>query len=201
MAFVGFSDSNDGDVSNNHGETDLWVAKTDGTGNIEWSKLYGGTGIDEGYDIIQTSDGGFMVAGYTESTDGDVTGHHGTYDGDFWLLKLNASGGIVWNKCFGGTYDEEASAMVQSTDGNFFIAGETSFTDGDVSGLHGSYVDIWVIKTDASGNLLGQKCIGGTDYDEGIGLAATSDNGCIVCGRTSSSDGDAVGYHNGSDKL
>lgn len=201
LAFVGFSDSNDGDVAGNHGSTDLWVAKTDATGNLQWSKLYGGSDYDEGYAIIQTSDGGFMVAGYTESADGDVTGHHGTYDSDFWLLKLNASGDLIWNKCYGGTYSDEAEAMVQSSDGHFFIAGETSSTDGDVSGLHGSNTDIWVIKTDASGNLLGQKCIGGTDYDEGIGLASTSDNGCIVSGRTSSADGDAVGYHGGSDML
>jgi len=202
FAFVGFSESSDGDVSANHGGEDLWVAKTSASGTIQWSFLFGGTADEEGYDLVQTTDGGFMVAGWTDSYDGDVTGHHGTSSSDIWLLKLTAAGALSWAKCYGGTSDDEAKAIVKTLDGNFYVSGSTYSNDGDVSGNHANYyADFWVIKIDASGTLLNQKCVGGTNYDEGINMALTSDNGCILCGRTGSGDGDAVGYHGGSDML
>ncbi|MFH2141308.1 MAG: T9SS type A sorting domain-containing protein [Bacteroidota bacterium] len=202
-AFVGFSDSNDGDLlSENNGGTDLWVAKINSLGVVQWSKLFGGTLDEEGYDILQTADGGFMVAGYTGSSDGDVTGHHGTSNDDLWVLKLNSSGVIEWNQCYGGTDDDDAGSIVQTTSGDFYIAGSAFSDDGDVSGNHSSsYSDFWVIKINSTGTLLNQKCVGGTDYDEGIRMILTSDGGCLLAGRTSSSDGDAIGYHGGSDML
>jgi hypothetical protein len=200
-AFVGNSESNDGDVSSNHGGSDLWVVKTDASGVIQWSKLYGGTLDEEGIDIVQTSDDGFMVVGWTDSNDGDVTGHHGTSNSDMWVLKLTSAGAITWNKCFGGTYDDDAKAIAVTQNGDFYVAGSTSSTDGDVSGIHGTSPDFWVIKINSTGTLLGQKCVGGTDYEEGINMSITADNGCILCGRSSSTDGDAVGAHGSSDML
>jgi hypothetical protein len=200
-AFVGDSESNNGDVTGNHGGSDLWVGKLNSAGIIQWSYLFGGTADDVGYDILQTSDGGYMVAGWTDSNDGDVSGNHSTYSSDVWVLKLSPAGAITWSKCYGGSSDDDGAAIVQTQDGNFYIAGSTYSTDGDVIGNHGTYSDFWVIKINASGTLTGQKCIGGTDYEEGINMTLTSDNGCIVCGRTSSNDGDAIGYHDGSDML
>ena len=200
LAFVGFSESSDGDVSGNHGGVDLWVGKINAAGNIVWSFLYGGTQDDQGYDILQTSDGGYMVTGWTDSNDGDVSGNHSSGSSDLWVLKLNPSGAITWQKCYGGSSDDDGIAIAQTLDGNFYVAGTTYSTNGDVSGDHNS-ADIWVIKIGPTGTLLGQKCIGGTNYEEGYGMVLTSDGGCIVCGRTSSSDGDAVGYHGGSDML
>jgi len=203
-AFVGFSESTNGDLSGHHGTSannDLWVCKTNAAGTIQWSKLFGGSEDDEGHDIIQTADSGFMVAGWTDSFDGDVTGHHGTYGSDMWVLKITSAGALSWAECYGGTDDDAAAAMVRTPGGDFYVAGSTYSDDGDVSGNHGSSEDFWVIKISSSGTLLYQKCIGGTDYDEGINMALTADNGCVVCGRTSSSDGDAIGYHSGSDML
>ncbi|OFY86824.1 MAG: hypothetical protein A3F72_21295 [Bacteroidetes bacterium RIFCSPLOWO2_12_FULL_35_15] len=205
-AFVGFSESNDGDLSGHHGTSttnDLWVAKINAAGTIQWSKLFGGSEDEEGYDIFQTADNGFMVAGWASSSDGDVTGLHGTAGtDDFWVLKINSAGTLVWNKCFGGTSDDNASAIVQTQTGDFFVGGSTYSSDGDVSGNHStSNSDFWVIKMNSSGTLLSQKCVGGTDYDEGINMILTSDNGCAIVGRTSSADGDAVGYHGGADML
>ncbi|MBW7936871.1 MAG: hypothetical protein H3C71_07005, partial [Flavobacteriales bacterium] len=142
-----------------------------------------------------------MVVGYTRSDDGDVTNLH-NYSGtsDLWVLKLNVSGGLVWEKCYGGTDDDQASAIVAIPGGGYYIGGTTYSNDVDVSNHH-SYADMWVIKIDESGTLLSQKCIGGTDFDEGIGLILTNDNGCLIYGRTSSNDGDAIGYHAGSDML
>jgi hypothetical protein len=202
FAFVGFSESNNGDVSGNHGGVDLWVAKADASGTIEWSKLYGGTEDDEGYDITQTADNGFMVVGWTDSFDGDVTGHHGTYGSDLWVLKLTSTGAITWSKCYGGTSDDDGASIAQSQSGDYFVAGSTYSYDGDVSGNHGTYEsDFWVIKISSSGTLLNQKCVGGTGYDEGIKMIATADDGCIVVGRTSSTDLTSLGYHGGADML
>lgn len=203
-AFTGFSDSNDGHVNGqNNGETDLWVAKVNAAGTIEWSYLYGGSDNDEGYDIIQLSDGSYMVVGYTDSHDGDVTGHHGTNSySDVWLLKLNSNGTLNWNKCYGGTDDDEGMCIGKTQAGDFIIGGTTYSNDGDVSGNHGSgYGDLWILKINASGNILLQKCVGGSDFEELYSLYVTSDNGCIVGGRTNSTDGDAIGFHGGSDMI
>lgn len=200
-AFVGECESNNFDVSGNHGGVDLWVAKISSTGVIQWSYLFGGTEDDYGKDIIQTSDGGFIVAGYSYSVDGDVTGHHGTNNYDFWVLKLTSAGSLTWNKCYGGTYDDKANSIVQNISGDYYIAGTTDSNNGDVSGIHGSNTDFWIIKTNSSGTLLSQKCIGGTNYEECESLTSTLDNGCIAVGRTASSDGDAIGYHGGNDML
>lgn len=202
FAFVGYSESTNGDVSGNHGGEDLWVAKTDASGAIQWSFLYGGTEDEEGFDLVQTYDGGFMVAGYSDSRDGDVVANHGAYGSDMWILKLTSAGALTWAKCFGGTDDEDATAIVKTQDGNFYVAGSTYSNDGDVSGNHSQYYsDFWVIKIDPAGTLLAQKCVGGTEYDEGINLALTSDNGCILAGRTASADGDVTLYHGGNDML
>ncbi len=96
--------SNNGDVSGNHGGYDTWVVKLNAAGVIEWQKCLGGTSTDYGYSIQQTADGGYIVSGYTQSNNGDVSGNHG--GGDIWVVKLNAEGSIEWQKCLGGSsYD------------------------------------------------------------------------------------------------
>ena len=200
-AFVGYSESSDGDVSGNHGMEDLWVAKINSTGNIIWSFSYGGTKSDEGNDIVQAADGSFFVIGQTYSNDGNVSGNHGTAT-DMWTLHLNTNGVIKKQQCFGGTGSEDGTSLALTTDGKIYLGGSTSSYDGDASGNHGTYgTDIWVVKTDTALNIIAQKCIGGSDYDESMDLKLTSDNGCIVTGRSSSADGDATGYHGGSDLL
>src|SRR5690606_33407927 len=83
---AGQSKSNDGDVTGNHGSHDCWVVKLDHTGNIQWQKSLGGSSIDVAHSIQQTADGGYILAGYSHSNDGDVTGNHGGYD--CWIVKL-----------------------------------------------------------------------------------------------------------------
>lgn len=85
---AGWSESTDGDVTGNHGYIDCWVVKLNSNGNIQWQKALGGTERDFAYSIQQTADGGYIVAGFTTSTDGDVTGNHGDYDA--WVVKLKA---------------------------------------------------------------------------------------------------------------
>ncbi|MPM15916.1 hypothetical protein SDC9_62290 [bioreactor metagenome] len=202
FVFVGHTESSDNDVPDNSGGTDLWVARADASGTLVWSYTYGGTEDDEGASVVQASDGTLFVAGWTDSNDGDVTGNHGTYSSDFWVLHLSSSGTIMNKKCFGGTDDDDAAAISITPDGRILVAGTTYSYDGDVSGNHGTYeTDVWVIALDTALNLLSQKCIGGSDYEEGINMCATADNGCVIAGRSYSTDGDVTGYHDGSDML
>jgi hypothetical protein len=139
--------SNDGDVSGNHGGRDIWVVKLNDLGNIEWQKCLGGSGEETTTSIEQTSDGGYIIDGTTTTNDGDVSGYHG--DTDIWVVKLNDSGNIEWQKCLGGSDYElhpyGAPSVQQTTDGGYILIGNTSSNDGDVSGNHG-FPDIWVIK-------------------------------------------------------
>src|SRR5690606_1845464 len=98
--------------------------------------------------IQQTTDGGYIVAGTSYSDDGDVTSHHGNRD--YWIVKLDASGAIAWQKSLGGSGSDYVQSIQQTVDGGYIVAG-TSYSDGgDVAGHHG-YSDYWIVKLDASG--------------------------------------------------
>ena len=194
---AGYTFSNDGDVSGNHGFSDAWVVKLNSSGDIIWQKCFGGTNEDYAYSIQQTSDSGFIVAGYTFSNDGDVSGYHGYFD--YWVVKLNSSGDIEWQKCLGGTNNDYANSIQQTSDGGFIVAGYTESNDGDVSGYHGGDYDAWVVKLNSSGDILWQKCLGGTIDDRAYSIQQTSDGGFIVAGFTVSNDGDVSGNHGASD--
>jgi hypothetical protein len=197
--------SNDGDVSGNHGglnsPNDVWVVKLDGMGVIQWQKCLGGTNVDVSYSIQQSTDGGFILTGYTTSNDGDVNGYHGSAgppDGDTWVVKLDSVGNLQWQKCLGGIGFEHGASIQQTVDGGYILTGPTYSNDGDVSGNHGgsntSY-DAWVVKLDAVGNLQWQKCLGGTNYDATYSLQQTYDRGYIIAGYSNSTDGDVSGNH------
>ena len=189
---AGETRSNDGDVSGNHGKSDAWVVKLNSLGDILWKKCLGGTGNDYARSIQQISDGGFILTGYTNSNNGDVSGNNGYYDA--WVVKLNSSGDILWQKCLGGTYDDYARSIQQTSDTGFILAGYTFSNDGDVSGNHG-FSDAWVVKLNSSGDIIWQKCFGGTNEDYAYSIQQTSDSGFIVAGYTFSNDGDVSGYH------
>jgi hypothetical protein len=150
--------SNDGDTNGgNHGKADFWVIKLDPDLDIVWQKCLGGPQIDDAYSVKQTSDGGYIVAGLTDSASGDVSGYHGgLYMGDVWVAKLNSVGDLKWQKCLGGSYDEWATSIQQTTDGGYIVAGQTNSIDGDVSGKHdpsGYIEDFWVVKLEVSDDI------------------------------------------------
>jgi hypothetical protein len=193
---AGSSSSTDGDVSGNKGESDFWIVKLDNIGNINWEKSLGGSNRESAKSIQQTTDGGYIVAGSSSSTDGDVSENKGEYD--YWVVKLDNIGNIEWQKCLGGTEDDFAKSIHQTTDGGYIIAGETNSNNGDVSGNHGG-LDFWIVKLDEIGNLVWQKCLGGTDKDRANSIQQAEDGGYIVAGSTSSYDGDVSGKHNYTD--
>ncbi len=201
---AGYTHSNDGDVSGNHGYYDYWVVKLNSSGDIVWQKCLGGSHDDYANSIQQTSDGGFIVAGYTCSNDGDVSGWHEGADYpyyDYWVVKLNSGGDIIWQKCLGGSNEDEAYSIQQTSDGGFIVAGASNSNDGDVSGHHGSTVrkDYWVVKLNSGGDIIWQKCLGGSNFDDAYSIQQTTDGGFIVAGLTYSNDDDVSGWHEGYD--
>jgi len=155
------------------GAYDFWLVKTDASGNVQWNQTYGGVNGDWGYSMVQTSDGGYAMAGGTEIIDA------GRWDVDFWLVKTDASGNVLWNATYGGTGNDWALSMVQTSEGGYAMAGWTnSFGAGSD--------DFWLVKTDASGNVQWNQTYGGTGGDNAWSLVQTSDGGYAMVGTTHS---------------
>lgn len=184
---AGITNSNDGDVSGNHGSNDFWVVKLSATGELQWQKTLGGTGSDVGQYIVQNNDGTYMAIGTTSSFNGDVSGNHG--GSEYWMIKLSETGTMLWQKCIGGTSSDIARAMQPTNDGGFIITGNSSSNDYDASYTQG-LGDFWVVKIDALGNVQWEKSMGGTGADDSTSVQETSDGGFIITGQTTSTDGD-----------
>jgi len=174
---VGYSKSTDGDLTVNHGQSDYWVIKLDTNGTIQWQKSYGGTGSDEARCVKQTNDGGYIIAGISNSNNGDVTGNHGM--NDYWITKLSSTGVIQWQKSYGGTGYDEPYCIQKTTDGGYIVAGFSESNDGDVTGNHGDY-DYWLLKLDSAGTIQWQKSLGGTDNDKAFFIQQTNAGGYLI---------------------
>jgi PKD repeat protein len=151
------------------GDRDAWLIKTDPNGNKEFDRIFGGTDFDAVDSVVQTSDGGFALAGSTES--------FGSGGRDAWLIKTNSNGNIQRRRTFGGTENDGASSVVQTSDGGFALAGSTeSFGSGDR--------DAWLIKTDPNGNKEFDRTFGGTNRDVVRSVVKTPDGGFALAGST-----------------
>ena len=153
------------------GDRDCWLIRTDASGNTIWTKMFGGTGFDQCYSMDMTSDNGYIITGETNS--------FGAGGADVWLIKTDSTGDTLWTKTFGGTNTDIGYGVEQTTDGGYIIAGYTTSY-----GAGGS--DVWLIKTNSTGDTLWTKTIGGTSADEGFSVQQTADGGYIIAGYTSS---------------
>ena len=151
------------------GNTDVWLVKTNATGNAQWNQTYGGPSLDNGLSVVETSDGGYMVAGYTVS--------FGAGGADVWLIKTNATGTVQWNQTYGGPNNDVGWSVVETSDGGYAIAGRT-----DSYGAGGR--DFWLVKTNATGNIQWNQTYGGPDDDQGVSMVETSDGGYAIIGYT-----------------
>lgn len=181
----GFSESNDYDISNTKGSYDFWVVNIDASGNLLWEKSFGGTGIEVSYDIVKTPDEGYAILGHTFSNDLEVSGNKG--NSDIWLVKIDQSGNLLWEKTFGGTEFDDAKGLDVTSDGGFVIAGNSKSIDGDVTENKGEN-DLWVIKTDALGNIVYQKTFGGADLDFGFDVIEDTQGSLVLIGEAASAD-------------
>ncbi len=162
-----------GTASKGAGGADFWVLKLDASGNTVWDKTFGQINTEVAHSIVQTSDGGFAVAGYTRSK--------GRGGQDFWVLKLNALGNKTWDKTFGGSNTEIAHSIVQTSDGGFAVAGTINKGGGNT--------DFWVLKLNATGNKTWEKTFGGSNTEIAHSIVQTSDGGFAVAGQTTSNKG------------
>jgi hypothetical protein len=193
LLFAGYTFSTDGNVTGNHGGSDIWAGKCDLSGNLLWQKCLGGTANDTAYSIIQTGDGGFLIAGTTQSTNGDVTSNAG--NSDAWVVKLDANGNLVWQKTYGGSGADGFKKVQLTADGGFIAAGWAASNNGMVTNNHG-WADVWVVKCDYSGNLQWQKCYGGSFDDLGADIKPAIEGGYLLNCTTMSSDKDVHGTTN-----
>ena len=199
---AGYSDSsNSGDVNGTtNGQSDYWVVKLAINGNIEWHKLLGGTGSDQATCIQQTTDGGYIVSGFSSSSDsGDVSATSNGFR-DYWVVKLDSNGNAEWDNLLGGSDIDEATSIQQTTDGGYIVSGwSQSSNSGDVSETSNGSRDYWVVKLDSNGNLEWENLLGGCGFDEATSIQQTTDGGYIVVGHsTSSLSGDVADENNGS---
>jgi len=136
-----------------------------------WTKTFGGSGDEFARSVQQTSDGGYIIAGYTNS--------YGAGGDDAWLLKTDSSGDTLWTKTYGGVNDDECRSVQQTADGGYIVAGGTaSFGAGGD--------DVWLLKTDSSGDTLWTKTYGGTLNESAYEVQQTFDGGYVVVGLTTS---------------
>ena len=171
----------------NHSGGGYWVIKTDLTGNLEWSRFFGGSFTEIPLGIVETDDHNFIIAGSSDSDDFNISNNLGTYD--FWIIKIAPTGSLIWEKSFGGSEIEEARAITTSSDGNFMVVGDTRSSDIDVSENKGA-ADVWIVKFSTEGSLIWEKTIGGTSFDTARAIYKTQDNGFLIAGSSRSLDND-----------
>jgi hypothetical protein len=165
------------------GISDYWVVRTDSIGNILWDKTYGGTDLDFMNAILVLPDSGFLLGGLSKS---DISGEKTDSSRgmmDFWIIRIDKNGTVLWDKTFGGNKDDRFWEMLLMPDGNILLGGMTSSdSTGDMSHHSYGFFDYWLIKIDLNGNKIWDKNYGGSSYDDFSCLSMTNDNGYILGG-------------------
>lgn len=178
---AGSTTSSNGDVTGHQGNQDFWVTKFDKKGNLQWQKTFGGSGDDQARSIITTADGGYAITGNTSSNDGNISLNQGDFD--YWVVKIDASGNLQWQKTYGGSGNDMAYSMIQSPDGTYAVTGQSSSNNGNVTGNLGGH-DFWIVKLDNTGNILWEKSVGTSSTESSLSIINSSTNGFIVSGYT-----------------
>jgi len=180
---LGYTGSNDGDIGFNHGENDVWLINIDSWGNLIWEKTYGGSQGDGGRRILTDSNGFYYLLNDAWSSDYDITYDPYPQSGDYWVVKIDSAGNIIWDKILGGTWLDRVQTGLITYDEGILVQGHTGSPDGDVTNYYGQY-DIWQVKLDNSGNLEWDFSIGSQGFDYGQAIIQTSDSGLLVGGYT-----------------
>lgn len=180
-----------------HGVGEFWGTKIDTEGNLIWRHFFGGTNNDRAYGVVNSFDGGYIMAGFSESDDTDISNTKGSYD--FWLVKLDTNGNRVWEKSYGGSGIDVSYDIERTDDNAYVIVGHTFSTDQDIASNHGES-DVWLIKIDEDGELLWERTYGGSAFESANSVKQTIDGGYLIAGNSRSSDQD-VDANNGENDL
>ena len=187
LAGTSYSHISGDKTENARGDRDLWLIKLDANREIEWQRTYGGSGPEDLDDILFTNDGGFLISSTSKSPpSGDkITTSYG--ESDLWVLKLDSSGEIEWQKSYGGEENDSYSRITETPNGNFFIAASSA------SGVSGNKTlpsrglgDFWVFEISSAGEINWQKTIGGDNGDHFTDFEVTPDGGYLLVGSSGS---------------
>jgi len=188
FVFVADARSNDGDLDTNYGDWDVWVVKINKMGVIQWQNVYGGSGYEEVTSIYRHADGTYYIGAMSESSDVFLTNNYGGRD--FWVFKLSANGNMVWQKNYGGDYDDNLYTIT-GNENVVYVAGNTwSDSTFDVSYSDIGGFDYWILKIDTAGSKIWNRRTGSTDHDAAYSAVYTSDKGVLVGGYAILGDGD-----------
>ena len=199
---VGESHSSDGEVVRDGDSGSVWIVKLSDTGAVQWQKVLGCDGHEVASRIHQTSDNGYIIAAMADSNGGDVLDHHGLsgiYSYDYWIIKLDSSGALLWEKCYGGSGDDDASDIQQTKDNGYIVTGTSDSRDGDVTGGTG-YGNYWMLKIDTQGGIQWEETLGGIgDGEVAQSVQQTYEGGYIVAGMSGSNSYTSTGFHGGNE--
>ncbi|KUG24880.1 hypothetical protein ASZ90_005307 [hydrocarbon metagenome] len=151
------------------GRIDFYLLKLDPNGNLIWSKTYGGQYDESASEVLQTSDGGFIMCGNTKLS---ASGSR-----DAYIVRVDAQGNQLWAKNYGGAGGETASGIIETSDGGYIFSGSTTSNGTDD-------FQLWIVKIDANGNEVWSKTHGGAEWEEAASISPTSDGGYILSGYT-----------------
>ena len=180
-----------------HGVGEFWGTKIDSNGELQWRRYFGGTNNDRAHAVVESHSGGYIMAGFAESNDFDISNTRGSYD--FWVVKVSVTGELLWEHSYGGAGIEIAYDIARTKDQAYVVVGNTFSSDTDVSENHGES-DVWMIKINDDGELLWEATFGGSEFDAAQGVSVGSDGAYIISGNSRSTDGDATG-NNGENDL
>ncbi|MEM1321864.1 MAG: hypothetical protein AAGG75_16510, partial [Bacteroidota bacterium] len=179
-----------GDVTEvSPGGSDYWMLKVDALGNVQWDKRFGGNSFEFSQTLIQTSDGGYLIGGWSPSgISGDKTeALRGFWGTDYWLVKTDASGNKIWDRTFGGSTNDQLWEVRETHDGGYILVGlSDSPNDNDKTEASKGGFDFWVIKINSAGTKVWDRTIGGTGTDMAFSVRQTPDRGFIIGGLSDS---------------
>lgn len=166
---------------------DYWIAKTDDAGILEWDRRYGGNKQDRLWAAQETPDGGYIIGGTSNSDAGPQKSDASRGDEDYWIIRTDASGTILWDKSYGADSIDYFYSLLQTSDGGFLLGGISRSDMGfEKTENHKGDFDMWIIKTDAMGNILWDQTIGGNGEERLNEMQETADGHYVLAGSTAS---------------
>jgi hypothetical protein len=173
------------------GGVDFWIVKLDANGGKQWDKTIGGTGADQLRSLQQTSDGGYILAGDSNSpSGGEKTAPSRSFESDYWVVKLDANGTKQWDRTLGGDQGDGPTCVRQTTDGGYLVGGGSfSGVSGDKTEANRGDHDYWVVKLDATGTKQWDKTFGGNSHEIMYALQPTQDGNYLLAGVSQSGSG------------
>ena len=203
-AMVGYTRSNDGDITENAGFYDYWIVKLNNQGDIQWQKTYGFSGNDQANSVIQTADGGYLITGFLDVSASGGAGNdnrssgsrHGV--GEFWAIKTDAQGDYQWRQYFGGTNNDRPYDVIEAENGDFIMVGNSESVDFDITDPKGSY-DYWAVRIKNTGELVWAKNYGGSGIEIAYSIITIGDGNYLIIGDTRSSDQDVSDNYGNAD--